>query len=855
MIRSFSRAAIFLAAAIQLPLTFAFGQYTISGTITDSNNSPVAVVDVFLYTDQGDPVGGINPGLSDGSGFYSIGEGNIPPGVYGVQFEPPSSTDLVPVLISPVNVQSNITLDVTLEFGKHLGGLVRDTLGMGIPDIDLNAFYESTGQAIILSGDNTDEFGNYDILVPTGLLRIVYRPVQGENLVPVELRNVNITGDTTIDVVLRAGFLLSGTVTGPGGQPVFDADIDVEDSFTGLKIYTPNDNTDSNGDYEVRVPAGTFDVSVQAAVADRLVPEIVYDVPISSNSVVNFALESGNLLSGTIRDPNSNVVANADLDVTRVSDGVKLFTPTDNTDVNGFYQTIIPDGLYDVDFKPAVVEPYLAPVRRDSVNVLADINLDVTVPFGILLSGHVWNFRGAGVLKVNIDAKETPTGLDVPLVGDNTDSAGAYAVVVAPAEYDLEYEPLPSDRLAAQRFGGVQLDINTVVDVVLDTGYAVYGTIRDSLGAPFPEVAATASSDSSGQPAFTPGNRSDSIGHYEILLAPDIYDLIFTPDPSSGLSDSIQLQDVNITGDTQIDINFPRHSGDSIAPSVTVISPNGGEIWQWLEQRHILWQATDNVGISAIDIFYSTTGPNGPYTNVASGEQNDGDFLWAVPPEPTDDARIRIVARDSSYNSSFDISDGSFTIEFANDSIAPNVTVLNPNGGETWQGLEQRHILWDASDNVGISAVDLFYSTTGSNGPYLNIASGEQDDGDYLWTVAPEPTDNAWVKITVRDSSYNSSFDISDGPFTIEFANTCCGGMKGDVNGNGTTNGVDVVYFVSYLKGGSAPPVVCDCGQYVDIFALADANGNCAVNGVDVVYMVSYFKGGLPLLCCPDCPR
>lgn len=57
----------------------------------------------------------------------------------------------------------------------------------------------------------------------------------------------------------------------------------------------------------------------------------------------------------------------------------------------------------------------------------------------------------------------------------------------------------------------------------------------------------------------------------------------------------------------------------------------------------------------------------------------------------------------------------------------------------------------------------------------------------------------------------------------------------GDVNGSGVFNGVDIIYFVNYLRG-SGPPIP-------DPRERGDANGDCVVNGVDVVYMVNYLKG------------
>jgi hypothetical protein len=103
-------------------------------------------------------------------------------------------------------------------------------------------------------------------------------------------------------------------------------------------------------------------------------------------------------------------------------------------------------------------------------------------------------------------------------------------------------------------------------------------------------------------------------------------------------------------------------------------------------------------------------------------------------------------------------------------------------------------------------------------------------NGLYYWRVKAG-NQEGW-----SDYSQVWSFEVSVDTAGIVY-------LIGDVNHNGQTNGIDVVYFVSYLKGGSPPPLEID-GFYPE----ADVNGNCLVNGIDVVYFVSYLKGGAALI-------
>ncbi len=87
-----------------------------------------------------------------------------------------------------------------------------------------------------------------------------------------------------------------------------------------------------------------------------------------------------------------------------------------------------------------------------------------------------------------------------------------------------------------------------------------------------------------------------------------------------------------------------------------------------------------------------------------------------------------------------------------------------------------------------------------------------------------------------------------------------CNYIPGDINGNGQFNGIDIVFAVSFLKGGSAPPSAGDCNPPCTslsdpFYAAMDVNGNCQVNGIDITFLIAYIKGLQPeIRFCPICP-
>ncbi len=299
--------------------------------------------------------------------------------------------------------------------------------------------------------------------------------------------------------------------------------------------------------------------------------------------------------------------------------------------------------------------------------------------------------------------------------------------------------------------------------------------------------------------------------------------------------------------------------GSPPSPTITVISPNGGESWTEGESRTIQWNSS---GVSGnIRVRLNRNYPEGSWETLFSTTANDGSQAWTVSGQPS--GRCRIKVSSVSNPSVFDISDENFTINrghavnitngpfaspstissggttnlsvnavdsqghaisynwsvlssfigdgsFSNanaqnpswtappnttesaqvvvlkvrasctsdgskfvegmvnvtvESIAGTITVISPNGGESWTEGESRTIQWNSSGVSGDVRIEL--SRDGGSG-WETLFSSTANDGSQPWTVSGAESSNCRVRISsLNDSSIS---DISDGNFTIRHA-------------------------------------------------------------------------------------
>lgn len=109
---------------------------------------------------------------------------------------------------------------------------------------------------------------------------------------------------------------------------------------------------------------------------------------------------------------------------------------------------------------------------------------------------------------------------------------------------------------------------------------------------------------------------------------------------------------------------------------------------------------------------------------------------------------------------------GYLTPVTGSDTTPPVVTVIYPNGGQTFTANYATNVMWSATDASPIASVSLFLST--NNGVnWQQIARGLSGVTNYSWVPADRPTTQARLRVVATDIYGNAGSNQSIGVFTI----------------------------------------------------------------------------------------
>lgn len=229
-----------------------------------------------------------------------------------------------------------------------------------------------------------------------------------------------------------------------------------------------------------------------------------------------------------------------------------------------------------------------------------------------------------------------------------------------------------------------------------------------------------------------------------------------------GLSDWV----ISDTKTFQIVVQQPQ---DTVAPSVRVIAPNGGETLTVGGTFRIRWEASDNVGLHHIHILLFHDGSQ--IQVIARDLQNTGYYDWTVPDRPGINYRVRVVAVDAAGNSGHDDSDAPFSIVRQQQPTAAKVQIgiIHTYVGDLriWLGVQggREVLIWNreggSSDNIfrewdlfslGFTENDLPPSS--SKRWYLKVrdeASGDEGRIEYFRIVYQGQTYESQDRPEIKD--------------------------------------------------------------------------------------------------------
>ncbi len=354
----------------------------ITGRVVDFNGVGVSGVNINADFSSG---GGNPTLLNDGTDINGNFTTTITPnGVFDITFLPPApplTTHLVKELFN-VSVVGTINLGtIVLPRGYALSGHVLNPSGLGVADVNLDVI-DASGVSLFLQNDLTNGLGAFNVAVPLGshTLRFDTSLVVGQVLAPKQIPQT-IAGNTDLgNLTLAQGFTLTGTVVRSNLNPVAGVDLNVYESASGTKLYTPGDTTSGTGSFSIVVPAGIFDVRFSPPFAQLLVAKELQNQVVNANT--NFGsviLQNGVVLSGTVQAFNGLKYAGVDVDVFLSGSTTQIVLFNDNTTATGTYQVVIPVGTFDVRFTPLYSMP-LASQFVNAVVVTANKVVNGTLP-------------------------------------------------------------------------------------------------------------------------------------------------------------------------------------------------------------------------------------------------------------------------------------------------------------------------------------------------------------------------------------------------------------------------------------------------------------------------------------------
>lgn len=231
-------------------------------------------------------------------------------------------------------------------------------------------------------------------------------------------------------------------------------------------------------------------------------------------------------------------------------------------------------------------------------------------------------------------------------------------------------------------------------------------------------------------------------------------------------------------------VDFWIVSNATTQPSITVLSPNGGERWARGSSYNITWTSSGLTSADKIDIRMIRAGEGLPYIAMDI-PASAGVYSWTIPNDFSlgDNYIISINKSIAIPQHVGDSSNFPFTIVAP--TTQPSITVLSPNGGESYTAGQPFDIKWSSANVTGDVSVDVLSADLSRVLISTSLAS---NPGSYTFTSSASTQGGQYI---ARVRAVGAS-DSSDSSFTITAPASTGGGGGGSGGGGGTVSSTTI---------------------------------------------------------------
>ena len=205
--------------------------YTISGQVTDNNDEACSQIEIEIF--KGDFYRYYR---TDSTGNYEIN--GIPANSgYAMIVTAAGNTAYLPLKEDNININSNITKNITLTPAFEIWGYIKDTNGSPVSDVIVKALSESDPDSLRIATSNGQ--GYYKIKnVPAGSDYMI----KVEPLQYAEQKKTGQTAGTSVDFVLSDGGIISGYVRNSSLSPLEGIYVQISSSYLDKPALTITDD-------------------------------------------------------------------------------------------------------------------------------------------------------------------------------------------------------------------------------------------------------------------------------------------------------------------------------------------------------------------------------------------------------------------------------------------------------------------------------------------------------------------------------------------------------------------------------------------------------------------------------------